>query len=788
MQGNSGGMQLGRENADESDFVDSFFLPGGILDPDDATAPVEVSTSLTTPLRQTGESPSSGLYGLSTVPAVASYSPWGSAIVAGGPSPLRNVTGSHLQLIHATTPPAPIQGSPLISDVVASTLNAESSNFVPGSARQSWIPSTSSSPSLPPSPTLLRSSPVLLPPVPRGHGPVVAPPGFESSLVRRTNEWIAVAATSDLNGNLADMNLSFQGGVDRKVETRTPAEVQPETRLHQSSPKSLNVTQVKETYCIPEYVKPVSEIRENNSSLKGKVKHLKEPNKSKTTEGESRTTKNTTRKSPNAIGREISSKPNSSLQFVPESRNKNSKVIKEEPSNPPTKAYQVTNKTLVEVIKSSTSNVISKDKKKTMDVAFVEPVQEDTKASSPENIALNNFDQTPSSIKVEDNMVVERVTQFQNDPEIKTLGTANSVPEKLETREKEVPAEIPIREKDNLSNDAIGLNTSDKVFTPVDASNATAAYDVDVINERQSHANQRLQVEQGDPFVMFTEIGRYIQSLSNVLSFWYLDGFVPLCQQVLSFWVTTTTILFQSCIILVLGVASIFSFAADETNIFNFAADDATSHVVLGIFWGSPSVLCYYVFCLMPVLCNLLMTHVGNLPHFTPHLLSNLAVYYVCRLLSHVSTDPSPNRRKSSKKLFSFSTSVGNNTASYNHSLSQQQNSDRFGNEVCQSILRLVAMALPIVFFVEGFSQSNSSFMLYTAHKRMILAYVLSLFKRGLILSPVAWIGWSVQVLLAAYVPAGSVLNAIQFFLGLAFIRLVTLVQLEGQSVPIKTK
>jgi hypothetical protein len=97
----------------------------------------------------------------------------------------------------------------------------------------------------------------------------------------------------------------------------------------------------------------------------------------------------------------------------------------------------------------------------------------------------------------------------------------------------------------------------------------------------------------------------------------------------------------------------------------------------------------------------------------------------------------------------------------------------RLVNDFCQRILRSLCLALPFSFIIDGFSTSNASFMLVSSSVRLIFAYILSLIKSGLLLSPVAWLGWSLQVLLAAYTSSGYLLDSVLFVVGMALLRLV---------------
>jgi hypothetical protein len=71
-------------------------------------------------------------------------------------------------------------------------------------------------------------------------------------------------------------------------------------------------------------------------------------------------------------------------------------------------------------------------------------------------------------------------------------------------------------------------------------------------------------------------------------------------------------------------------------------------------------------------------------------------------------------------------------------------------------VLRLARYALLVAEVFEGFSRSNMSYMVADVPARAMLAYVLSLARSNLLLSPVGWASASVQWLLASYVGGGG--------------------------------
>jgi hypothetical protein len=162
------------------------------------------------------------------------------------------------------------------------------------------------------------------------------------------------------------------------------------------------------------------------------------------------------------------------------------------------------------------------------------------------------------------------------------------------------------------------------------------------------------------------------------------------------------------------------------------------------------SAMCYLTLYLTPRICSLLMI-VVDLPQYTPHMLSHILVFVLCR-------QPRPDG------LRPYVSSGGN----------ERQTSD-----ICAAILRTIRILLPLNFIWDGFDKEIAAFLRLGGPVRMMLAFLLALVRNRLILSPVAWVSWSLQVLATSYCPRGLVLDASLLLWGLASMHLVRSIDSE---------
>lgn len=188
------------------------------------------------------------------------------------------------------------------------------------------------------------------------------------------------------------------------------------------------------------------------------------------------------------------------------------------------------------------------------------------------------------------------------------------------------------------------------------------------------------------------------------------------------------------------------------------------------------SFSCYLVLYLSPFLSDMLMSNT-DCPHYTPHIISNVALYALSMRLTGLSSiDYASGAPAKRGKPSVRDSNNGVTAASAKPSSAYIPESDRrqLEYDFCHRILRSLRYAIPCSFVLEGFSDANASFAMADAPVRLVLAYLLSLVRHGLLLSPLAWIGWSTQILLAAYLPGGFLLDLFLVVVGLAFIRLVS--------------
>jgi hypothetical protein len=807
------------EHMDEAAFVDSFFLPGGILDDivdDSANDEVECNihddkirtiTGTTTgsmlPIVDAAVTPSRhDLYSIPTIPLdTSSYSPWRSTLVdVTTPSPIQDLLGMTTQSpchVENTIPTIPFHipmvgtGGGVVGGLARSRLSDDTLVFPSRQQQEQHLihpmalsatspPFHGSTGILPP------ISDTLLPPSTLDH--VVAPPGFESTTVRgkikerKKPAWAEIASSTRVNTTMA--RATGQNFHDFNS-------LQQQSNSNNNSSKDEQVLEIKGENGYQN--KNTKIAKSPDSSIGNEVKDIMRNRKGVITPKRKVQTYNDGKR---GNGDEIASNttsfvsygqkpsPTKAVQNTPKLNHKKLTGNNKEHTSSLTQSPKGQQQTKTKLIISEGSNL--KDDTITNTATLIEEKSTNithqiknnsnrTRAKELTNIKNNIRKVDDDAIKMTDvfddkDFVVispPRLIPLQSDQ------SSLSVHNKTESinrqqHQSEMQSEYASsNKKSQLIKSTLIVQEHGYSSTIV----TVADSELQVEDDNLKHEEAQKDLTNTNSFNgMATAMSITASSNDNNTT---TDGFtIRYIQQPITALFMFIITIYHSIAILILAIA----------NIFKFASDESTSHSIGGLFWASPSVLCYYVFCLMPIVCNWLMTYVGNLPHFTPHLLSNLSVYCICRMISQVSaeTTSSTQRRKANtiKRTNHTGTAGVNNSNNISYCCNSSTNVlTDFGNDVCQMILQIVKLLLPLLFFIEGFDKSNSSFMLYDAQKRMILAYLLSLVKRGLILSPIAWVGWSIQILLSSYLPAGSILNSLLFFIGLAFIRLVSLVQ-----------
>lgn len=221
-------------------------------------------------------------------------------------------------------------------------------------------------------------------------------------------------------------------------------------------------------------------------------------------------------------------------------------------------------------------------------------------------------------------------------------------------------------------------------------------------------------------------------------------------------------------ILLALGLANTFRYAVEEVE-----------HV-------DGAFLCYLVLYLVPHVCDVLMT-CFSLPHYAPHFISALSIYHLCSESSSSALSPSSSTATSSSSSSAPSSprrggkrppSSRSSGSSSSHQYSYYYySSDSKEQELCRLILWWCRSLLPFNLILEGFTEPNLSFMLLHDWTRLLLAFVLSLVRANLILSPVAWLSWSLQVFIIVYLPPSFFNGCFLLMTGLASVRLCTVLQ-----------
>jgi hypothetical protein len=270
-------------------------------------------------------------------------------------------------------------------------------------------------------------------------------------------------------------------------------------------------------------------------------------------------------------------------------------------------------------------------------------------------------------------------------------------------------------------------------------------------------------------------------SFSPILG-WFAEFYnatlCPLCWQLASSFYAAISLVLKYGLLVVMAIRNVIYFAFEEARIshsiqmlIKSSSSTATGRRkdVLS-FASMATVVCYLVMYMTPVVCDWIMDS-ADLPHFAPHVISNVVLFLLCQRLDQLSTTDisSPSRRSMINAGSGVLASANFNQQHF----FAEANRRKLHRDVLHRILRSLRWALPFSFYLEGFSETNASFMASDTPIRLILAYFLSLTRGGLLLSPLSWIGWSVQVLLASYLPYGYLLDVTLLLVGLAFVRLV---------------
>jgi hypothetical protein len=198
--------------------------------------------------------------------------------------------------------------------------------------------------------------------------------------------------------------------------------------------------------------------------------------------------------------------------------------------------------------------------------------------------------------------------------------------------------------------------------------------------------------------------------------------------------------------------------------------------------------ICYLVFYFMPFSCSLLMD-LFNIPHWTPHLMTSMAVFSLCSQVKaghlHMEdvsifklAEMSGNRKSGAKSSELSSIPKENGHQGENHRPRDER--------ACKTILRILRFVLPTFFLADGFSSEFGTIMGVSGSSRLTTAFMMSLVRKNLVSSPIGWVSWAIQVLVATYYPSWSLLDQVVLVVGLSSIRLIR--YLEGHRLKDKRR
>lgn len=161
-----------------------------------------------------------------------------------------------------------------------------------------------------------------------------------------------------------------------------------------------------------------------------------------------------------------------------------------------------------------------------------------------------------------------------------------------------------------------------------------------------------------------------------------------------------------------------------------------------------------------------LLMNVVVLPHWTPHILSCIILYGLCR--------------PPYKKRFYYYPGSGNpsNLQQVPSHVStrlqdelQQHQGGTSARSVSLVILRQMRFNLPMVCVLEGFSHEIGTAMTLQGPGRIISAYIILILRLGLVFSPMAWLCGAIQVLMASYLYGVPLIDLIVILVALASVR-----------------
>ena len=384
------------------------------------------------------------------------------------------------------------------------------------------------------------------------------------------------------------------------------------------------------------------------------------------------------------------------------------------------------------------------------DVANIEEVEQTT--PYPESFGggadkLN--DEGKSNASQASSPVVHKHAEPRSEP-IETVG--KDVSSEEPGRERESSVEQAHKKQDPAEDERVETQGSEKVSkkqqtaqqkskdTKVSKSKSSVAKKKESVKEKQDMGSSQNQDGRNEFNAMVnilapavTYLWDFVQSvyaIVNHIFMWIREILIPALKQSLLTGTSSALHSLRGILLLLFAAFHTYSFAADETLAeLNFESA-----------W-IPYVTLVYA----PTAARHLMNFV-DLPQFTPHIVSSAVLCFLFRR-------PPANNSKN---------------------FSSRATPDDLRNIV----LFCCQLLVPIDLLVDGFASVNTGIMTLCYADRLLLAYAICVVRKGWILAPCAWISFAIQFLVATYFPwkhilAEPILLFVLFSMGMASLNIL---------------
>jgi len=99
--------------------------------------------------------------------------------------------------------------------------------------------------------------------------------------------------------------------------------------------------------------------------------------------------------------------------------------------------------------------------------------------------------------------------------------------------------------------------------------------------------------------------------------------------------------------------------------------------------------------------------------------------------------------------------------------------------QICSIILKVLKSVLPVLFVADGFSSQFGTIIGVSGANRLTTAFMMSLIRKSLLSSPIGWVSWAIQVMMATYYHSWFLLDYFILLIGLSSIRLIRYLDIQ---------